>query len=58
MSTPRSSNAGADLRTMVFRPFNMNNMDNVSILFADIVGFTRMSSNKVNNVYDVSIFSS
>ena len=29
-----------DIRTM-FRPFNMNTMDNVSILFADIVGFTR-----------------
>ena len=29
-----------------FRPFNMNAMENVSILFADIVGFTRMSSNK------------
>ena len=25
----------------MFRPFNMNTMDNVSILFADIVGFTR-----------------
>ncbi|KAG0724804.1 Adenylate cyclase type 9 [Chionoecetes opilio] len=34
-----------DIRTL-FRPFNMNGMDNVSILFADIVGFTRMSSNK------------
>ncbi|XP_050692888.1 adenylate cyclase type 9-like isoform X3 [Eriocheir sinensis] len=32
--------------TSLFRPFNMNGMDNVSILFADIVGFTRMSSNK------------
>lgn len=30
----------------MFRPFNMVRMDNVSILFADIVGFTRMSSNK------------
>ncbi|XP_067663471.1 adenylate cyclase type 9-like isoform X2 [Haliotis asinina] len=29
-----------------FRPFNMNQLDNVSILFADIVGFTKMSSNK------------
>ena len=26
----------------MFRPFNMNTMDNVSILFADIVGFTRL----------------
>ncbi|XP_058819371.1 adenylate cyclase type 9 isoform X2 [Topomyia yanbarensis] len=34
-----------DLKSL-FRPFHMNSMDNVSILFADIVGFTRMSSNK------------
>ena len=33
-------NLQGDIRTM-FRPFNMNTMDNVSILFADIVGFTR-----------------
>ena len=31
---------------MVFRPFRMHRMENVSILFADIVGFTKMSSNK------------
>ena len=31
---------------MVFRPFHAHRMDNVSILFADIVGFTKMSSNK------------
>ncbi|PVD34887.1 hypothetical protein C0Q70_06168 [Pomacea canaliculata] len=31
---------------IIFRSFNMNQMDNVSILFADIVGFTKMSSNK------------
>jgi len=43
-SSPRSSNQG-DIRT-IFRPFNMNAMENVSILFADIVGFTKMSSNK------------
>ncbi|XP_002735526.1 adenylate cyclase type 9-like [Saccoglossus kowalevskii] len=30
----------------IFRPFYMNRMDNVSILYADIVGFTKMSSNK------------
>ena len=30
----------------VFRDFYVAKMDNVSILFADIVGFTRMSSNK------------
>ncbi|XP_063992246.1 adenylate cyclase type 9 isoform X2 [Diachasmimorpha longicaudata] len=35
----------ADLRSL-FRPFNMHSMGDVSILFADIVGFTRMSSNK------------
>ncbi|KAB7494542.1 Adenylate cyclase type 9 [Armadillidium nasatum] len=47
VSSPRSSNAGdSSLHGETFRPFNMNIMDNVSILFADIVGFTRMSSNK------------
>ncbi|XP_031634032.1 adenylate cyclase type 9 [Contarinia nasturtii] len=30
----------------LFRPFHMASMDNVSILFADIVGFTKMSSKK------------
>lgn len=34
-----------DIRSL-FRPFNMHSMDDVSILFADIVGFTKMSSNK------------
>ncbi|KAK2577120.1 hypothetical protein KPH14_003282 [Odynerus spinipes] len=34
-----------DIRSL-FRPFNMHSMENVSILFADIVGFTKMSSNK------------
>ena len=29
-----------------FRSFHMSQMENVSILFADIVGFTKMSSNK------------
>ncbi|XP_023950068.2 adenylate cyclase type 9 [Bicyclus anynana] len=42
----RSSNPGASDIKSLFRPFNMHSMDNVSILFADIVGFTRMSSNK------------
>lgn len=37
--------ASGDLRS-IFRPFNMHRMESVSILFADIVGFTRMSSNK------------
>ena len=31
---------------IIFRTFNMNRMEDVSILFADIVGFTKMSSNK------------
>ncbi|CAL4061073.1 unnamed protein product, partial [Meganyctiphanes norvegica] len=44
VSSPRSSNTG-DLGS-IFRPFNMNALDDVSILFADIVGFTKMSSNK------------
>ncbi|CAG0884522.1 unnamed protein product [Cyprideis torosa] len=43
--SPRNSNPQDTLRTL-FRPFNMDSLDNVSILFADIVGFTRMSSNK------------
>lgn len=43
---PRNSNPGTSDFKSLFRPFNMNSMDNVSILFADIVGFTRMSSNK------------
>lgn len=30
----------------LFRPFHVASMDNVSILFADIVGFTKMSSTK------------
>ncbi|KAK3876369.1 hypothetical protein Pcinc_009523 [Petrolisthes cinctipes] len=42
--SPRPSHS-SDITTL-FRPFNMHGMDNVSILFADIVGFTRMSSNK------------
>ena len=37
---------GAGLSTDIFRSFHMLQMDNVSILFADIVGFTKMSSNK------------
>ncbi|XP_052281926.1 adenylate cyclase type 9-like isoform X2 [Dreissena polymorpha] len=35
---------------MIFRTFNMNKMVDVSILFADIVGFTKMSSNKTAEV--------
>lgn len=43
---PRNSNPGASDLKSLFRPFNMHCMENVSILFADIVGFTKMSSNK------------
>ncbi|XP_060073356.1 adenylate cyclase type 9-like [Ylistrum balloti] len=42
----RNSKTKKEKGVIVFRPFNMNSMDNVSILFADIVGFTKMSSNK------------
>lgn len=38
----RTSN---DVKSL-FRPFHMHSMENVSILFADIVGFTKMSSTK------------
>ncbi|XP_051994436.1 LOW QUALITY PROTEIN: adenylate cyclase type 9 [Xyrauchen texanus] len=38
MSIPRGQ--------IIFRPFNMKRMEPVSILFADIVGFTKMSANK------------
>uniref|UniRef100_A0A1B6CK75 adenylate cyclase n=1 Tax=Clastoptera arizonana TaxID=38151 RepID=A0A1B6CK75_9HEMI len=34
-----------DIKSL-FRPFNMHRMEDVSILFADIVGFTKMSSTK------------
>ena len=33
-------------KELTFRPFKMHRMEDVSILFADIVGFTQMSSNK------------
>lgn len=35
-----------DLQMSSFRPLHIERMENVSILFADIVGFTQMSSNK------------
>lgn len=35
----------SDVKSL-FRPFHMHSMDNVSILFADIVGFTKMSAKK------------
>ncbi|XP_023236704.1 adenylate cyclase type 9-like [Centruroides sculpturatus] len=45
-SSDRRVSASPRQSQMIFRPFNMHCMDNVSILFADIVGFTKMSSNK------------
>jgi adenylate cyclase 9 len=43
---PRNSSASdLNLKSM-FRPFHMHSMGDVSILFADIVGFTKMSSTK------------
>lgn len=41
----RPSASDLNLKSM-FRPFHMHSMKNVSILFADIVGFTKMSSTK------------
>lgn len=41
----RSSASDFNLKSM-FRPFHMHSMKDVSILFADIVGFTQMSSTK------------
>lgn len=41
----RQSTSDFNLKSM-FRPFHMHSMKNVSILFADIVGFTKMSSTK------------
>ncbi|KAL3310793.1 Adenylate cyclase type 9 [Cichlidogyrus casuarinus] len=37
---------GAPERAVEFRKFHVNQIEDVSILFADIVGFTKMSSNK------------
>ncbi|XP_065083343.1 adenylate cyclase type 9 isoform X2 [Ochlerotatus camptorhynchus] len=42
---PQRRATPSDLKSL-FRPFHMNSMENVSILFADIVGFTKMSSTK------------
>ncbi|KAF5308267.1 hypothetical protein FQR65_LT06260 [Abscondita terminalis] len=44
--TKKDAGEAGDMQTTLFRPFNMNRMENVSILFADIVGFTKISSNK------------
>lgn len=44
---PRPSTSELDLNLKsMFRPFHMHSMKDVSILFADIVGFTQMSSTK------------
>ncbi|RZF44283.1 hypothetical protein LSTR_LSTR006833 [Laodelphax striatellus] len=45
LDSDSDSEHSSDIHSL-FRPFNMLQMENVSILFADIVGFTRMSSNK------------
>lgn len=42
----KSSTSDTSVNNSVFRDFYVAKMENVSILFADIVGFTRMSSNK------------
>ena len=41
-----SGKVGPEKGMIKFRTFHMDTADNVSILFADIVGFTKMSSNK------------
>ncbi|VEL11791.1 unnamed protein product [Protopolystoma xenopodis] len=33
-------------KAVTFRKFHVSQLENVSVLFADIVGFTKMSSNK------------
>ncbi|KAL3209844.1 hypothetical protein MRX96_037653 [Rhipicephalus microplus] len=43
---PRKPSTSPRPSQMIFRPFNMHRIENVSILFADIVGFTQMSANK------------
>jgi len=43
---PEVGFAGPERGKMVFRTFHMSQLENVTILFADIVGFTKMSSNK------------
>ena len=42
----RQGSAGVERGQIVFRQFTMDRMEHISILFADIVGFTKMSSNK------------
>uniref|UniRef100_A0AC34F731 Guanylate cyclase domain-containing protein n=1 Tax=Panagrolaimus sp. ES5 TaxID=591445 RepID=A0AC34F731_9BILA len=43
---PNHNSIPTDNSVRKFRPFTMNLMKDVSILFADIAGFTKMSSNK------------
>ncbi|XP_070616346.1 LOW QUALITY PROTEIN: adenylate cyclase type 9 [Erythrolamprus reginae] len=47
-SSPKSRKKKPSLQKapIVFRPFKMQQIEQVSILFADIVGFTKMSANK------------
>ncbi|XP_039631755.1 adenylate cyclase type 9 [Polypterus senegalus] len=47
-SSPKSKKKKSSIPKahIIFRPFNMKRMEPVSILFADIVGFTKMSANK------------
>ncbi|XP_058012853.1 adenylate cyclase type 9, partial [Ahaetulla prasina] len=47
-SSPKSKKKKPSIQKtpIVFRPFKMQQIEQVSILFADIVGFTKMSANK------------
>ncbi|XP_063171105.1 adenylate cyclase type 9 [Candoia aspera] len=47
-SSPKSRKKKPSIQKtpIVFRPFKMQQIEQVSILFADIVGFTKMSANK------------
>lgn len=47
-SSPKSRKKKSSIQKtpIVFRPFKMQRIEQVSILFADIVGFTKMSANK------------
>nr|XP_033819908.1 adenylate cyclase type 9 isoform X2 [Geotrypetes seraphini] len=47
-SSPKSRKKKASIQKtpIIFRPFKMQRIEQVSILFADIVGFTKMSANK------------
>ncbi|KAE8579111.1 hypothetical protein XENTR_v10023911 [Xenopus tropicalis] len=47
-SSPKSRKKKSSIQKtpIIFRPFKMQRIEQVSILFADIVGFTKMSANK------------